>query len=412
MKNIGIKIALFLNYFVFAFLLNSVGTVILQVQRSMDISKGNASVLEGFKDIPIAIASFILASFLPKIGLKKSMLLGLALVAVFCFITPFTNGFWYFKILFLVIGVSFALIKIAVFATIGLITNNQKEHGSFMGILEGVFMGGILLGNIVFSLFIDDANPKSTNWLNIYWFMGGVALLAFMVLFVSKLDESQATIEKRKFSEDFKEMLLLIVKPLTIIFIISIFLYVLIEQSFQTWFPTFYTAIIKAPASMAVQAGAVLGGAFMIGRFLGGFILNKVKWIYLLSFCLVASAILIVLVLPLSGNSSTEGLITWTNAPAVVYLMPLIGLFLAPVYPTINSTILSSLPKHMHSSMAGLIVVFSALGGTTGSIITGNVFQKYDGATAFYLSLIPLIGILVSIWILYAMSKKNTIISE
>jgi fucose permease len=242
--------------------------------------------------------------------------------------------------------------------------------------------------------------------------MGGVALLAFMVLFVSKLDESQATIEKRKFSEDFKEMLLLIVKPLTLIFIISIFLYVLIEQSFQTWFPTFYTAIIRAPASMAVQAGAVLGGAFMIGRFLGGFILNKVKWIYLLSFCLVASAILIVLVLPLSGNSSTEGLITWTNAPAVVYLMPLIGLFLAPVYPTINSTILSTLPKHMHSSMAGLIVVFSALGGTTGSIITGNVFQKYDGATAFYLSLIPLTGILISIWILYAMSKKNTIISE
>ena len=412
MKNIGIKIALFLNYFVFAFLLNSVGTVILQVQRSMDISKGSASVLEGFKDIPIAIASFILASFLPKIGLKKSMLLGLALVSIFCFITPFTNGFWYFKILFLVIGVSFALIKIAVFATIGLITNNQKEHGSFMGILEGVFMGGILLGNIVFSLFIDDANPKSTNWLNIYWFMGGVTLLAFMVLFVSKLDESQATIEKRKFSEDFKEMLLLIVKPLTLIFIISIFLYVLIEQSFQTWFPTFYTDIINAPASMAVQAGAVLGGAFMIGRFLGGFILNKVKWIYLLSFCLVASAILIILVLPLSGNSSTEGLITWTNAPAVVYLMPLIGLFLAPVYPTINSTILSSLPKHMHSSMAGLIVVFSALGGTTGSIITGNVFQKYDGATAFYLSLIPLTGILISIWILYAMSKKNTIISE
>ena len=412
MKNIGIKIALFLNYFVFAFLLNSVGTVILQVQRSMDISKGSASVLEGFKDIPIAIASFILASFLPKIGLKKSMLLGLALVAIFCFITPFTNGFWYFKILFLVIGVSFALIKIAVFATIGLITNNQKEHGSFMGILEGVFMGGILLGNIVFSLFIDDANPKSSNWLNIYWFMGGVALLAFMVLFVSKLDESQATIEKRKFSEDFKEMLLLIVKPLTLIFIISIFLYVLIEQSFQTWFPTFYTDIINAPASMAVQAGAVLGGAFMIGRFLGGFILNKVKWIYLLSFCLVASAILIVLVLPLSGNSSTEGLITWSNAPTVVYLMPLIGLFLAPVYPTINSTILSSLPKHMHSSMAGLIVVFSALGGTTGSIITGNVFQKYDGATAFYLSLIPLIGILISIWILYAKTKKNTIISE
>jgi len=407
MKHTGIKIALFLNYFVFAFLLNSVGTVILQVQRSMDISKGDASILEGFKDIPIAIASFILASFLPKIGLKKSMLLGLALVSIFCFMTPFTNDFWYFKMLFLVIGISFALIKIAVFATIGLITNSQKEHGSFMGILEGVFMGGILLGNIAFSFFIDDANPKSTNWLNMYWFMGAISLLAFIVLLASKLDESQAKIEQRKFSEDFKEMLLLILKPLTIIFVISIFLYVLIEQSFQTWFPTFYTDIIKVPPSMAVQASAVLGGAFMIGRFLGGFILNKMKWITLLTICLLAAGIIVIVVLPLADTTQTVGLITWANAPLVVFLMPLIGLFLAPVYPTINSTILSSLPKHMHSSMAGLIVVFSALGGTTGSIITGNVFEKYDGSTAFYLSLIPLTGILITIWILYMMTKKS-----
>tara|TARA_B110000879_G_scaffold212356_1_gene308229 strand:+ start:100 stop:1332 length:1233 start_codon:yes stop_codon:yes gene_type:complete len=407
MKHTGIKIALFLNYFVFAFLLNSVGTVILQVQRSMDISKGDASILEGFKDIPIAIASFILASFLPKIGLKKSMLLGLALVSIFCFMTPFTNDFWYFKMLFLVIGISFALIKIAVFATIGLITNSQKEHGSFMGILEGVFMGGILLGNIAFSFFIDDANPKSTNWLNMYWFMGAISLLAFIVLLASKLDESQAKIEQRKFSEDFKEMLLLILKPLTIIFVISIFLYVLIEQSFQTWFPTFYTDIIKVPPSMAVQASAVLGGAFMIGRFLGGFILNKMKWITLLTICLLSAGIIVIVVLPLADTTQTVGLITWANAPLVVYLMPLIGLFLAPVYPTINSTILSSLPKHMHSSMAGLIVVFSALGGTTGSIITGNVFEKYDGSTAFYLSLIPLTGILITIWILYMMTKKS-----
>ena len=407
MKHTGIKIALFLNYFVFAFLLNSVGTVILQVQRSMDISKGDASILEGFKDIPIAIASFILASFLPKIGLKKSMLLGLALVSIFCFMTPFTNNFWYFKMLFLVIGISFALIKIAVFATIGLITNSQKEHGSFMGILEGVFMGGILLGNIAFSFFIDDANPKSTNWLNMYWFMGAISLLAFIVLLASKLDESQAKIEQRKCSEDFKEMLLLILKPLTIIFVISIFLYVLIEQSFQTWFPTFYTDIIKVPPSMAVQASAVLGGAFMIGRFLGGFILNKMKWITLLTICLLSAGIIVIVVLPLADTTQTVGLITWANAPLVVYLMPLIGLFLAPVYPTINSTILSSLPKHMHSSMAGLIVVFSALGGTTGSIITGNVFEKYDGSTAFYLSLIPLTGILITIWILYKMTKKS-----
>ena len=402
MKNIGIKLSLFLNYFVFAFLLNSVGAVILQVQRAYSIEKDAASILEGFKDIPIAIAAFVLASFLPRIGLKKAMLLGLLVVALFCFLTPFSNDFWFFKILFAAIGVSFALIKVSVFATIGLITKNEKEHGSFMGILEAVFMGGILLGNVLFSFFIDDANPKSDYWLNIYWLMGAVSLLAFFVLLFTRLNESEAKIEARSLKEDFKEMFVIAFKPLVLIFVASIFLYVLVEQSFSTWFPTFYEGILKTPASMAIQAGAILAGVTMIGRFMAGIILSRIKWIYVLSTCLIIVAIIVLTALPLANSVTIDPTISWINAPLVVYLMPLMGLFLAPIYPTLNSTILSSLPKHMHSSMAGLIVVFSALGGTTGSIITGNIFEMYSGTTAFYFSLIPITAIFIIIWVLHS----------
>lgn len=409
MKNIGIKLSLFLNYFVFAFLLNSVGAVILQVQRAYSIEKDAASILEGFKDIPIAIAAFVLASFLPRIGLKKAMLLGLLVVALFCFLTPFSNDFWFFKILFAAIGVSFALIKVSVFATIGLITKNEKEHGSFMGILEAVFMGGILLGNVLFSFFIDDANPKSDYWLNIYWLMGAVSLLAFFVLLFTRLNESEAKIEARSLKEDFKEMFVIAFKPLVLIFVASIFLYVLVEQSFSTWFPTFYEGILKTPASMAIQAGAILAGVTMIGRFMAGIILSRIKWIYVLSTCLIIVAIIVLTALPLANSVTIDPTISWINAPLVVYLMPLMGLFLAPIYPTLNSTILSSLPKHMHSSMAGLIVVFSALGGTTGSIITGNIFEIYSGTTAFYFSLIPITAIFIIIWVLHSILLKNSL---
>ena len=407
MKNIGIKLSLFLNYFVFAFLLNSVGAVILQVQRAYSIEKDTASLLEGFKDIPIAIAAFIIASFLPRIGLKKAMLSGLLIVAIFCFITPFSNDFWFFKLLFAAIGVSFALIKVAVFATIGLITQNEKEHSSFMGILEAIFMGGILLGNILFSFYIDDANPRSEYWLNIYWLMGGLSVLAFFVLLFTPLNESDAKIEERSFKEDFKEMFVIAFKPLVLIFVASIFLYVLVEQSFSTWFPTFYESILNTPASMAIQAGAVLAGVTMIGRFIAGVILRSVKWIYVLSVCLIIVAIIVIIALPLANKVSIDPNISWLNAPLVVYLMPIMGLFLAPIYPTLNSTILSSLPKHMHSSMAGLIVVFSALGGTTGSIITGNIFEAYSGTSAFYFSLIPITAIFIIIWVLDRVLKKN-----
>ncbi len=411
MKNATIKLSLFFNYFVFAILLNCVGVVMLQMQLNFGVSKSGASVLEGFKDLPIAIAAFIFASFLPKIGLKKSMLIALSLVTIISSIMPFADAFWYFKLLFFVIGVSFALIKVSIFSTIGLLTDNEKEHGSFMNFLEAIFMSGVMLGGFVFSYFVNDANSKSREWLHIYWLISGLSLLAFLLLLFSKLDESEAKIENTSIEKDFKEMIGLIVKSLIIVFILSIFFYVMIEQSFSTWMPTFYKEILHSPTSVAVQAGSILAGATFLGRLLSGFVLLRIKWIYFLSFCLLAVASIVIIVMPLAKNIVIENdqQMTWLNAPFVLYLLPIMGLFLAPIYPTLNSTILSSLPKYMHSSMAGLIVVFSALGGTTGSIITGHVFESFDGTTAFYFSLIPIIFIFILIWILYKMNKKNAI---
>jgi len=80
MKNSRIGIALFLIYFLFAMLLNSVGTVILQVINSFDVSKSDASILEAFKDLSIAAASFLGAAFLPRLGYKKSILIALGLM--------------------------------------------------------------------------------------------------------------------------------------------------------------------------------------------------------------------------------------------------------------------------------------------------------------------------------------------
>ncbi len=71
---------------------------------------------------------------------------------------------------------------------------------------------------------------------------------------------------------------------------------------------------------------------------------------------------------------------------------------MGPIYPTISSVILSALPKNRHSAMTGLIVIFSALGGTTGSRMVGEVTQRYSGQTAFYLLLIPMAALLASLF--------------
>ena len=127
MRSSLIKISLFLNYFLFGILLNSVGIAILQAQRFFNVSESSASVLEAFKDITIAAVSFAVASFIAKIGYKRSMLIGLLAVAIICFTLPLFPSFSTIKLLFAVTGASFALIKISVFGSIGLITQNGKS---------------------------------------------------------------------------------------------------------------------------------------------------------------------------------------------------------------------------------------------------------------------------------------------
>ena len=114
---------------------------------------------------------------------------------------------------------------------------------------------------------------------------------------------------------------------------------------------------------------------------------------------LLGAAVLVIVALPMAGAVSGEQVTSWGAAPLAAFLFPLIGFCIAPVYPAINSVILSALPPHQHGSMAGLIVVFSALGGTTGSIITGILFEAVGGQRAFYFSLVPIAVILVTLYL-------------
>jgi fucose permease len=413
MQNWQIKASLFLNYFVFAILLNSVGTVILQVQNNYGISQSSASILEAFKDLSIAIASFLVASYITRIGYKRSMLFALAFVIIACLLMPNIGGFAMTKILFAVVGVSFALIKVSVYATIGLVTKGKKDHASFMNFIESFFMIGILAGYFIFSAFVDNTNPASTSWLRVYYLLAGISALAFLLLFFAPLDESSVHEEKTKsFVKEFADMVTLAIRPLVLVFIISAFFYVLIEQSIMSWLPTFNSQVLHLSTTLSIQMASILAVSTALGRFIAGFLLRKIHWLKVLISCLLLAAILVVLVIPLASKVHVVSINNWLDAPFVAYLFPLIGLLLAPVYPAINSVILSSLPLHQHASMSGLIVIFSALGGTTGSIITGNIFEAYGGQTAFYFSLIPITILIISLVFFNRLQKNEVVLAE
>ncbi len=407
MNDWRIKFSLILTYFVFAILLNSVGTVIMQVINTYDVAKHSAAILEGFKDIPIAIVSFIVASFLPRVGYRNAMMIGLVIVICACLSMPLLPSFLTTKILFLCIGVSFALVKVSVYSTVGLITGSKKEHASFMSMIEGLFMVGVLSGYWLFSSFIDSNDVKSLGWLNIYWFLAVLCAINILVLFTTPLDESKARTEESNLASDFINMLRLVAKPMVYIFVISAFLYVLIEQSIMTWLPTFNNEIMKLPTAMSVQATSIFAACLAIGRLSAGGLLKKISWYPLVNICTLAMIALIIIILPMTNDIPMQENVNWQTVPLVALMFPLIGLFMAPIYPVIISVMLSALPVHKHSAMTGLIVAFSALGGTSGSMITGYVFGRFDGQTAFYFSLVPLTFILVILYLFKRATDRN-----
>jgi FHS family glucose/mannose:H+ symporter-like MFS transporter len=323
MQNWRIKLSLFLNYFVFAILLNSVGTVILEVQNNYGVTQGSASILEAFKDLSIAIASFLVASYITRIGYKRSMLIGLALVTVACLVMPLVGGFAMTKILFAVTGVSFALIKVSVYATIGLVTSNKKDHASFMNFIESFFMIGILTGYFIFSAFVDNANPASTSWLNVYYLLAAISVLAFLLLLSAPLDESSIkNTQVKSFLKDFADMVALAIRPLVLVFIISAFFYVLIEQSIMSWLPTFNSQVLHLSTTLSIQMASILAASTALGRFIAGFLLRKIHWLKVLIGCLLIAGVLVLLVIPLASKVDIAPVNNWLEAPFVAYIFP------------------------------------------------------------------------------------------
>lgn len=392
-----IKLSLILTYFVFAILLNSVGTVILQVIHSYQISKEAASVLEGFKDIPIAVVSFLIAAWLPRLGYKNAMLIGVALLFAGCLAMPLLPSFLTTKLLFLLVGAGFALVKVSVYASIGVVTGNQAQHASLLNTIEGCFMLGVLSGYWIFAYFMDPLQPASAGWLEVYWWLAALAAINLLLLLSTPFPRLVLPPVTHA-AEDFFDMLRLVYRPLVFVFVVSAFLYVLMEQGIGSWLPTFNNQVLGLPNQLSVQLTSIFAASLALGRLLAGQLLKTLNWYGLLNGCLIGMAVLILLTLPLTKNVVLAAELNLLNAPLAAYLFPLIGLFMAPVYPVINSVILSALPQTKHAAMTGLIVVFSALGGTTGSIITGFTFARFSGQTAFYLTLLPLSLLALSLY--------------
>jgi len=183
----------------------------------------------------------------------------------------------------------------------------------------------------------------------------------------------------------------------------------MIEQGIMTWLPRFNEKIFSFSEKLSVNMAIIFALSLALGRFIAGYLTKKISWVLLVIICIIISGGILLYVLP-QLKVDTEALVTIESifdVPTLGFILPLIGLFIAPIYPLLNSSVLSSLPKKLHSPMSGLIIIFSALGGTLGSRIVGELFESVGGANAFYFLLIPMGLLIVFVVLIDRMSKTK-----
>lgn len=382
-------VALAGSYALLGLLMNSVGTVILQSIAHYGVSKPHAATLEACKDLSVVAASFLLATALPRIGFRRAQIAVMLLIAAGALVISQADGFVAMQFFFVLVGLCFGVAKVATYATIGLLRADPAGHASLTTLIEGIFMIGILTGVWLFGWFIG-RDGSGHGWLAVYPVVAVAAVGLALLWWLTPLDERMAQRVAGAPAPGYGALLALLMLPSTIAFLTAIFLYVLVEQSVGTWLPTFNNQVLHLPGAMSVQASSIFVAALAVGRLSASGLVARLGWLKLLLICLGVVALLVLTTLPGTRGLAPRGDIGWLNAPLAAYIFPLIGVFMAPIYPIVSSVVLSALPRDRHAAMVGLMVIFSALGGTIGSLITGFVFDRFSGQTAFYLVLFPL----------------------
>ena len=404
MKNWRIKASLFLNYFVFAILLNSVGILIQKSINTYHVDEVQASSLEAFKDLSIAFVSFLVGSFLPRLGYKKGMLIALGLVFFGCIGMYLGNSFTSVRLLFACVGISFAIIKVSVYSMIGLLTENDKEHKSLLSAIESFFMIGIATGYVLFPLFYSDTDPN--GWLRIYLVLSILIAISFFILLFSDFNVKY-DIPGTSILSDFIEMIKLLRRELVLVFAIAAFMYVMMEQGIMSWLPTFNEKVLHLPEKTSVYMAVILMLSIALGRYLSSILVKRVSWIVILAVCLLGAALMVIFILPQTQSLQPGVITSMKDVPVIAFVFPLIGFFLAPIYPLVNSFVLSATEKMLHSPMASLLTFFSAIGGTLGSRLVGYLFKHIGGQSAFYFSLIPMCILMICLLFFYRIQKQR-----
>ena len=351
-----------LMFLMFAMTSDAVGSVIPKVIEEFHLSMKAAGTFHYVPMAAIALGAILLGFMADRLGRKLTVVIGLALYGVGSLLFAFGNSFGFFVVLLGISGVGISVFKTGALALIGDISKSTREHTSLMNTVEGFFGVGSIIGPAIVAALL----VAGMSWKWLYVVAAGVcALLLFTALLVKYPDSRRTGDEPASLART----LAMMKNPYAAGFSLLIALYVGAEVAIYVWMPTYLESYrLQAPllTAYALTAFFVLRAA---GRFLGAWLLNHYSWNRVLA-CF-GVAIFVCFAGSLAGG-----------AAAGVYLLPLSGLFMSMMYPTLNSKCISCFEKSQHGAVAGVTLFFTAAAAAAGPLAMAALSDASGSASS------------------------------
>ena len=355
-QNIGvIRWLTFLMFMMFAMTTDSVGVIIPQIVKEFRLSLTAAGAFHYATMAAIAGSAILLGFLADRLGRKPTIVLGLTIFAVNSYLFILGNTFAFFLCLLTVSGAAIGIFKTGALALIGDISSSTAQHTSTMNLVEGFFGVGAIMGPAIVTFLIND----NVSWKWLYSIAGTLCVVLILIALAVRYP---TTMKSADGAVDLKRTLRMMTNPYALAFGVGELLYVAIEASVYVWGPL-YLADYRGPftlfASYAISVFFFLRAA---GRFLGAWMLARFDWSWVLAIMSLA------ILLCLAGS-------VFGGVAAAVVLLPLSGLFMSVVYPTLNSKGISCFPKVEHGAVSGGILFFTCAGAVLGPLAMAAVID-------------------------------------
>jgi len=354
-------------FFVFAMTSDAVGVIIPELISTYDLNMTQASAFHYIPMIFIAFSGLFLGYLADKWGRKSTIIIGLAIFSVACFLFSAGSSFSYFLALLGLVGIAVGLFKTGALALIGDISSSGKEHTATMNTVEGFFGIGAMVGPAIVSYLL----ITGVSWKYLYICAGVLCVLLCLAALKADYPKVKASSDGQI---NLKSSLKLMKDPYAMGFSLAIALYVATEVAIYVWMPTLLTEYTGSLVWLATYALTVFFALRAGGRFLGVWVLKHFSWQQVMFWfslaiflCYLGTAIM--------------------GVDTAVVLLPLSGLFMSMIYPTLNSKGISCFPQAKHGAVAGVILFFTAVSAAVAPLLMGVVSDIFGHISyGFYLA--------------------------